>query len=540
MNWTIKKLLIFLNIIAVISIIAISSIAIIGYTNAYKTLEAQSYNAVLSINEARTAQVDFTKMVQQWKNILIRGDAPKQLAGKTKEFYDQRDKVILHITNLQNLSPSKETTTKIDNFLTAFAIALTGYDKGMQVFKDAPSDKHHAGDKAVHRIDIEPTEKLDDLVNTVIADYEANRAIIAQEEQSLSQMIIAVIIVSILILLAVFAFISRLITSLVKRFDDTVEHITTHRDFSHDVSINGDDELSQMSRKLNNLIALLRVTFKTIRSTSSENLSVSAELSATTLSIGKAAEEEARIVYQTTAASDQMKEAMRASAIEAQSVRQKALGARNNLQEAQSALNITIEELTQTVVMEGEINERLNSLSQEASQVKQVLTVISDIADQTNLLALNAAIEAARAGEHGRGFAVVADEVRKLAERTQKSLVETNATVNVIVQSINDITDQMNHNTKRIERLSDASVKVEGHTKTAVDALADTVNAIEKLSDDTQKNADTTESIIEKITHINELSTSNTRSVEEIASAAEHLHKMTEQLTAQISQFKDS
>jgi methyl-accepting chemotaxis protein len=233
-----------------------------------------------------------------------------------------------------------------------------------------------------------------------------------------------------------------------------------------------------------------------------------------------------------------MKEAMKASAAEARSVREKAVGARENLQEAQSALHNTIEQLSLTVQMEGEINDRLNSLSQEASQVKQVLTVIADIADQTNLLALNAAIEAARAGEHGRGFAVVADEVRKLAERTQKSLVETNATVNVIVQSINDITDQMNHNTKRIESLVEASAEVNDHTETAVDALADTVNAIEKLSNDTQTNAATTESIIKKIGNINELSTSNARSVEEIAAAAEHLHQMTEQLTAQIAVFR--
>ncbi|MDP3292808.1 MAG: methyl-accepting chemotaxis protein, partial [Sulfuricurvum sp.] len=258
----------------------------------------------------------------------------------------------------------------------------------------------------------------------------------------------------------------------------------------------------------------------------------------TTLAIGRAAEEEAKIVTQTTVESDKMKEAMKSSALEAQSVREKALGARENLQEAQSALHNTIEQLSHTVQMEGEINDRLNSLSQEASQVKQVLTVIADIADQTNLLALNAAIEAARAGEHGRGFAVVADEVRKLAERTQKSLVETNATVNVIVQSINDITDQMNHNTKRIETLVQASADVNDHTETAVLALADTVTAIEKLSHDTQNNAATTESIIQKIGNINELSTSNARSVEEIAAAAEHLHQMTEQLTAQISVFR--
>ncbi len=340
------------------------------------------------------------------------------------------------------------------------------------------------------------------------------------------------------LMLGIFYVIIQSITHSIERLEETVEAVAKNKDFTRVMEIKGNDELSQMARSVNELVSVLRQAFSGIRSASAENLSVSAELSATTLSIGKAAEEEAKIVTQTTNESDRMKETMKSSAQEAKTVQQKALGARQNLQEAQSALHNTIEQLSITVQMEGEINDRLNALSQEASQVKQVLTVIADIADQTNLLALNAAIEAARAGEHGRGFAVVADEVRKLAERTQKSLVETNATVNVIVQSINDITDQMNTNTKRIETLSQASYEVNEHTEVAVEALSDTVQAIDKLANDAQTNASTTESIIQKIGNINELSTSNARSVEEIAAAAEHLHQMTEQLTAQISVFR--
>jgi len=298
------------------------------------------------------------------------------------------------------------------------------------------------------------------------------------------------------------------------------------------------DETGIMARSLRMFLSEIEGSTKNSKSIATENLNAANLLGSISNTIRERVHKENQIVTMTTANGQSIQVIVEEGVSAFADTQANMTKAFDQLQHGRQELEILLETINRSVELEADLSHKLSNLNSEASQVKHILLVIGDIADQTNLLALNAAIEAARAGEHGRGFAVVADEVRKLAERTQKSLVEINSTINVIVQSISEATDQMGHNTEAMSNVTAISANVDRNINESVQAMEKTANLTAQSVENSKIIAQHIDSMLSQVESLRSIANLNESSMKDLADIAHAIESSADSLYQQLGQFK--
>lgn len=333
-------------------------------------------------------------------------------------------------------------------------------------------------------------------------------------------------------------------TIIIRRINRALERVqvaakqVAQGDLTLRVNLSGADEFSELSASVDNIVNSFQ--------------SVISNMNHSTLQLASSAEESSAVAVQTkqNVVEQQQQTQMVATAIHefsstVQEVANSAASAAEASQEAEEATYEGSSVVQQTITQINELNteialslEIIQKLSQQSKEIGTVVDVIDGISEQTNLLALNAAIEAARAGEAGRGFAVVADEVRSLASRTQDSTVEIKAMIQSLQESSADSMQRMEKGTNQAQLTAEMAEQAGISLERIAASVARINNMNTQIAAAAEQQSTVINEINQNVTTINDISTQTASGAEQSSAATLELARLTEDMKVNVDRFK--
>ncbi|WP_423245995.1 methyl-accepting chemotaxis protein [Pseudomonas syringae] len=405
---------------------------------------------------------------------------------------------------------------------------LNGYRAAVAKYRDA-----QAASKAA-------LEKMTTLGASMLANSNdlitrQNKSRDADSAKSVTMIAAATALALVLSILAAWV-ITRQITTPLKETLEVVERVASG-DLSRNLNVDRKDELGKLQATIQRMTVSLRELVGGIRDGVTQIASAAEELSAVTEQTSAGVNSQKVETDQVATAMHEMTATVQEVARNAEEASEAAVTADRQARDGERVVNEAIAQIERLASAVGNSSEAMGALKQESDKIGSVLDVIKSVAEQTNLLALNAAIEAARAGEAGRGFAVVADEVRSLAQRTQKSTEEIEALIARLQSGTQQATTVMDSS----RELSTSSVELTRRAGGSLESITKTVSAIQAMNQQiaaaAEEQSATAEEINRSIINVRDVSEQTSAASEETAASSVELARLGNHLQVLVSRF---
>lgn len=367
------------------------------------------------------------------------------------------------------------------------------------------------------------------------------------------KVILLILVLSLVVLGVYVYYIIRSIVKPLRNMTDVAE-VMSEGDLRHELEVRTRDEIGILSRAFNGMSDMLASIIDHIQDKSSSILAASEELTATTEDSTKAVEriassmariqegmdEQAARIQKSVAAMQSVSEDIQIIYEHTNKVTNDATTAENTADVGHNIVLSTEQQMRKIDGIITELSSDISTVNDYATQINEIVNVITSISEQTNLLALNAAIEAARAGEHGKGFAVVADEVRKLAEQTNQSTIEVQDIVNAIQRESTRSVASMQRTSGEVAKGLDMFMQTE-HNFMEVKQFIEAINQqLDAVLANSQKIAASSDSVVDDMEEVARISDASVSEMETIAEATEEQLGAMEEITATAETLESS